>query len=156
MTQRINLYAIDQKALEPMIAIEAYLQKSGLEHALMHLVKMRASQINGCAYCLHMHSADALKEGEDTKRLLLLDAWRESRLYTPRERAALAWTEALTNIAQTHAPDADYAELKARFNDQEIADLTLLAATINSWNRLAIGLRAEHPNDKPVRQTEAA
>jgi AhpD family alkylhydroperoxidase len=156
MTQRINLYAIDQKALEPMIAIEAYLQKSGLEHALMHLVKMRASQINGCAYCLHMHSADALKEGEDAKRLLLLDAWRESRLYTPRERAALAWTEALTNIAQTHAPDADYAELKARFNDQEIADLTLLAATINSWNRLAIGLRSEHPNDKPVRQTEAA
>jgi AhpD family alkylhydroperoxidase len=156
MTQRINLYAIGQKAIEPMMTIEAYLQASGLEHALMHLVKMRASQINGCAYCLHMHSADALKEGEDPKRLFLLDAWRESKLYTPRERAALAWTEALTRIAETHAPDEDYAELKARFSEKEIGDLTLLAATINSWNRMAIGLRSEHPNDKPVRQTEAA
>jgi AhpD family alkylhydroperoxidase len=156
MTTRLNLYAVGQKAIEPLMAIEAYLQKSSLEHALMHLVKMRASQINGCAYCLHMHSADALKEGEDAKRLLLLDAWRESKLYSPRERAALAWTEALTNISETHAPDEDYDGLKGLFSDQEIGDLTLLAATINSWNRLAIGLRSEHPNDKPAKQTQAA
>ena len=150
MTQRINLYAVGQKAIEPMLAIEAHLKDSGLEPALMHLVKMRASQINGCAYCLHMHSADALKEGEDPKRLFLLDAWPESKLYTPRERAALAWTEALTLVSRTHAPDADFAQVKAQFSDKEIADLTLLIGTINSWNRLAIGLRSEHPNDKPA------
>lgn len=156
MTQRINLYAIGQKSIEPMMAIEAYLQDCGLDHALMHLVKMRASQINGCAYCLHMHSADALKEGEDAKRLFLLDAWRESKLYTARERAALAWTESLTLISQTHAPDADYAEVKAQFSDKEIGDLSLLIATINSWNRLAIGLRSDHPNDKPAKEAVAA
>jgi AhpD family alkylhydroperoxidase len=157
VTQRLNLYALNQKSIEPMLAIETYLKDCGLEHALMHLVKMRASQINGCAYCLHMHSADALKEGEDAKRLFLLDAWRESKLYTPRERAALAWTEALTNISETHAPDEDFAALKAQFSDKEIGDLSLLVATINSWNRLAIGLRSEHPNDKPARtRAEAA
>ena len=156
MTQRINLYAVGQKAIEPMLAIEAYLQASGLEHALMHLVKMRASQINGCAYCLHMHSSDALKEGEDAKRLFLLDAWEESNLYTPRERAALAWTDALTKVAETHAPDAVYAEVKAQFSEQEIADLTVAIGMINTWNRISIGLRSEHPHDKPARQTEAA
>jgi AhpD family alkylhydroperoxidase len=156
MTQRIDFRAVVPDGYAALLNVEKYLQKCGLDRRLVVLVQMRVSQINGCAYCLHMHSADALKEGEDPKRLFLLDAWRESKLYTPRERAALAWTEALTNIAQTHAPDADYAELKARFNDQEIADLTLLAASINSWNRMAIGLRSEHPNDKPVRQTEAA
>lgn len=156
MTQRLNLYAIGQTSIEPLLAIEAYLKASGLEPALMHLVKMRASQINGCGYCLHMHSADALKEGEQPKRLFLLDAWQESHLYTPRERAALAWTEALTKVSETHAPDADFDPLKGLFSDKEIADLTLVIATINSWNRLAIGLRTEHPNDKPARATEAA
>ena len=156
MTQRLNYYALAQKPLELLLGVEEYLKGSGLESGLLHLVKMRASQINGCAYCLHMHSADALKDGEDAKRLFLLDAWEESNLYKPRERAALAWTEALTKVAETHAPDADYAELKAHFSDQEIADLTVAIGMINSWNRISIGLRSEHPNDKPARRTEAA
>ena len=156
MTQRLNLYAMNQKSIEPMLAIEAYLKDCGLEHALMHLVKMRASQINGCAYCLHMHSSDALKDGEEAKRLFLLDAWEESNLYTPRERAALAWTEALTKVAETHAPDEVYAEVKAQFSEQEIADLTIAIGMINTWNRISIGLRSEHPHDKPAKQTEAA
>jgi AhpD family alkylhydroperoxidase len=150
MTQRLNLYAVAQKPLELLLGLEAYLKDSGLEHGLVHLLKMRASQINGCAYCLHMHSADALKEGEDPKRLFLLDAWQESNLYTPRERAALAWTEALTNVAETHAPDETFAALKPHFTEQEIADLTMAIALINTWNRLAIGLRSQHPNDKPA------
>jgi AhpD family alkylhydroperoxidase len=150
MTQRLNLYALAEKPLQQLLAIEAYLNDSSLEHGLLHLVKMRASQINGCAYCLHMHSSDALKAGEEAKRLFLLDAWEESNLYTPRERAALAWTDALTKVSETHGPDADFAALKAQFSDQEIADLTLAIGMINNWNRLSIGLRAEHPNDKKL------
>lgn len=148
MSPRLNLYALAQKPLEQMLALEKYLTDSSLEHSLLHLIKMRASQINGCAYCLHMHSADALKEGEDAKRLFLLDAWEESSMYTPRERAALAWTEALTRVSETHAPDEDFAALKPHFSDQEIADLTLAIGIINTWNRLAIGLRSQHPNDR--------
>ena len=146
MTQRLNPYAVAQKAFEPMLAIETYLKET-LDHGLIHLVKTRASQINGCAYCLHMHTADALAEGEDAKRLFLLDAWRESKLYSDRERAALAWTEALTQVSETGAPDEAYEPLKAHFSDKEIADLTLLVATINSWNRIAIGFRSQHPKD---------
>jgi AhpD family alkylhydroperoxidase len=148
MTDRLNLYAPEgKKPLELMTALETYLQGSSIEHSLAHLVKVRASQINGCAYCLHMHTADALKEGETPARLFLLDAWEESHLYTPRERAALTWTESLTRISQTHAPDADYEAAKAQFNAQELIDLTLLITTINAWNRIAIGFRGHHPND---------
>jgi AhpD family alkylhydroperoxidase len=143
----MNPYQAAPKAFEGMRASEAYLHQSGLEHSLIELVKTRASQINGCAFCLHMHTADALKAGEDAKRLFLLDAWRESNLYTPRERAALGWTEALTKVSETHAPDEDYAALKAQFSEKEMADLTLLIATINAWNRIAIGFRNAHPND---------
>ena len=156
MTQRLNYYGLAQKPMELLLGIETYLGESSLGHRLLHLVKMRASQINGCAYCLHMHSSDALKEGEDAKRLFLLDAWEESNLYTPRERAALAWTDSLTKIAETHAPDEVYAEVKAQFGEQEIADLTIAIGMINTWNRISIGLRSEHPHDKPARQTEAA
>ena len=156
MTQRLNYYGLAQKPMELLLGIEAYLGECSLGHRLLYLVKMRASQINGCAYCLHMHSSDALKEGEDAKRLFLLDAWEESNLYTPRERAALAWTDALTKVAETHAPDAVYAEVKAQFSEQEIADLTVAIGMINTWNRISIGLRSEHPHDKPARQTEAA
>jgi AhpD family alkylhydroperoxidase len=106
---------------------------------------MRASQINGCAFCLHMHSKDARAAGETEERLYLLNAWRESSLYTPRERAALAWTEALTLVAQTGAPDADYEGLKPHFSETEIVNLTLLIGLINSWNRMAVGLRSQHP-----------
>jgi AhpD family alkylhydroperoxidase len=148
MTTRLNLYAKAGKALEPMLAMEANIKASGLEHSLIELVKMRASQINGCAFCLHMHSKDARAAGETEERLYLLDAWRESSLYSPRERAALAWTESLTRIAETGAPDADWEAVKAEFSEDEIVHLTLLITTINAWNRIAIGFRAHHPNDK--------
>ena len=155
MTQRLNPQTVAPKAIEPMLALEAYLAGCGLEESLRHLVKMRASQINGCAYCLHMHSSDALAHGETPARLFLLDAWDESRLFTPREKAALAWTDALTNISRTHAPDGDYEALKAHFSEAEIVNLTMLIGAINSWNRLSIGLRAQHPHDRPARQAAA-
>jgi AhpD family alkylhydroperoxidase len=148
MTQRLNYYAAGQKLIEPMLAIEEMIKAGPLEESLNHLVKMRASQINGCAYCLHMHSADARKAGESEARLYLLDAWHESNLYTPRERAALAWTESLTRVAKTHAPDADYELVKSQFSDEELVHLTLLITNINAWNRLSIGFRAVHPNDR--------
>jgi AhpD family alkylhydroperoxidase len=122
-------------------AVEIYLAKCGLPKRLIELVKFRASQMNGCAYCLDVHSKDARKAGETEQRLYLLDAWRESPHYTPAERAALAWTEALTRVAETRAPDADYAALREHFSDKEIVDLTYLIGMINVWNRLAIGMR---------------
>jgi AhpD family alkylhydroperoxidase len=147
MSPRLNLYAAAPKALEPMMALGPAIAASTLEPALIHLVEIRASQINGCANCLHMHSADARKAGEREERIYLLDAWRESKMYTPRERAALGWTDALTKIYETHAPDADYEALLPHFNEAEIMYLTVLITAINGWNRIAIGLRAEHPND---------
>ena len=113
--------------------------------SLLNLVKLRASQINGCAFCLDMHSKDARKLGETEQRLYLLNAWRESPIYTPAERAALAWTEALTQIAETHAPDADYELLQKHFSAKEVADLTILIGMINLWNRVAVGMRTQHP-----------
>ena len=145
MTTRLNPYAVAPQGVQKMIELEDILRNSGLEFSLYELVKMRASQINGCAFCLHMHSKDARAAGETEERLYLLSAWRESSLYTPRERAALAWTESLTNLAQTDAPDADYDGLKAHFSEVEIANLTLLIGLINSWNRMAVGLRSQHP-----------
>jgi AhpD family alkylhydroperoxidase len=155
MTKRLNPYVTAPDTMKPMIALEASIKESGLEHSLIHLVKMRASQINGCAYCLHMHSADAIKEGESPARLFLLDAWQESALYTPRERAALAWTDALTLISQSHAPDEAYDEALRHFSPEEMMKLTLLIGTINTWNRIAIGFRSAHPNDRPARAEPA-
>jgi AhpD family alkylhydroperoxidase len=148
MTQRLNFYGIAPKAFEPLMAIEAILKGSTLAHALLELVKIRASQINGCANCLHMHTSDARKAGETEARIYLLNAWRESNLYSARERAALAWTEALTLVAETHAPDADYEAARALFNDEELVHLTLAISAINAWNRIAIGFRTEHPHDR--------
>lgn len=145
MTTRLNAYAVAPEGVKKMAELEEVLRNSGLEYSLYELVKMRASQINGCAFCLHMHSKDARAAGETEERLYLLNAWRESSLYTPRERAALAWTEALTNVAQTGAPDADYDGLRGHFSEAEIVNLTLLIGLINSWNRLAVGLRSQHP-----------
>jgi AhpD family alkylhydroperoxidase len=148
MTTRLNPYTVAPKAFEPLMALEDRFAAGPLGHTLIALVKTRASQINGCAYCLHMHTSDALKEGERPERLYLLDAWDESTMYTPRERAALAWTEALTRVSATHAPDADYEGLTPHFSPEEIVELTLLIATINSWNRIAIGFRLHHPHDR--------
>ena len=141
--QRLNAPQASPDALKAMLGLEAFLAKSSIEQPLLALVKMRASQINGCAYCLDMHSKDARAEGETEQRLYLLDAWRETDFYTPRERAALAWTEALTLIAETHAPDDVFEEVRAQFSDREIADLTLAIAAINGWNRLSIAFRTK-------------
>ena len=145
MTTRINLYAVNPKAIEGMLTLEEHFKTSTIEPLLRDLVRMRVSQINGCAYCLHMHSKDARAQGEAEERLYLLSAWRESSLYTDRERAALGWAEALTMIAETAAPDADFEGLKPHFGEAEIVDLTLLITTINAWNRIAIGFRSQHP-----------
>ena len=133
------------EAVKAMMTLEASIAKSGLEESLRHLVKLRASQINGCAFCIHMHTTEARKHGDSEMRLYMLNAWRESPLYSDRERAALAWTEALTLVAQTGAPDADYELVKAQFSDAEQVQLTFLIGAINVWNRLQVGFRAAHP-----------
>jgi AhpD family alkylhydroperoxidase len=124
--------------------VEAYIQRCGLPPQLVELVKLRASQLNGCSFCLDMHSKDARRHGETEQRLYVLSGWRDSPLYTPTERAALAWTEALTLVSDTHAPDSDYEPLSQHFSDKEITDLTILIGMINLWNRLAIGMRYVH------------
>jgi AhpD family alkylhydroperoxidase len=146
-TQRLNPYTVVPDGTAALLNVENYLQKCGLDHKLIALVKTRVSQINGCAYCLHMHTEEARKLGESDTRLYLLDAWHESNLYSPREGAALAWAESLTNIAATHAPDHVYEEARRHFPEKELADLTIAIAMINAWNRLAIGMRAVHPGD---------
>lgn len=135
------------EAAKAMLALSASLSATatGLEHSLLELVKIRASQINACAFCIHMHTTDARKHGESEMRIHMLPAWRESPLYSDRERAALAWTEALTLVAQTGAPDADYDLLKAHFTEAEQVNLTLAIGLINAWNRLQVGFRAQHP-----------
>jgi AhpD family alkylhydroperoxidase len=143
----MDIHAVVPDGYAALLNVEKYLQKSGLDRRLIVLVQMRASQINGCAYCLHMHSEEARRLGESDTRLYLLDAWHESALYTARERAALAWTEAITNIAQTHAPDAVYEEARRQFSEKELADLSIVIAMINAWNRLSIGSRAAHVSD---------
>src|SRR3978361_723817 len=145
MKPRINFYQAAPDTIKALTALEAQVQASGLEQSLIELVKTRASQINGCAYCINMHTADARKHGETEQRLYLLNAWRESPLYTERERAALAWTEALTLIAETHAPDDVYEAMRAQFSESEAVNLTMLIGAINAWNRVAIGFRAIHP-----------
>ena len=146
MTERLHApFKFAPDAYKAIMAIETAVKASGLELSLIELVKMRSSQINHCAFCIHMHSTDARKEGESEMRLYMLDAWRESSLYTPRERGALAWTEALTLVADTGAPDADYDLARKEFNDAELVNLTFLIGTINAWNRPAIGFRLAHP-----------
>jgi AhpD family alkylhydroperoxidase len=146
MKARLNPFQAAPEEMKALTALENAIQASGLEPSLIHLVKTRASQINGCAYCIHMHTRDARAHGEREERLYLLDAWRESPLYSDRERAALEWTEAVTLVSQTHVPDAVYDEVKRHFAEGELAKLTLLIATINAWNRIAISFRSVHPS----------
>jgi len=145
MKARLNAYQADPNAMKALMTLENYVQSSGLEPSLIDLVKTRASQINGCAYCIHMHTREARGHGESEERLYLLDAWRESPLYTERERAALAWTEAVTLVSETHVPDAVYEEARKQFGEAELVKLTVLVATINAWNRIAISFRSVHP-----------
>ena len=136
---------------QAMRGLETYLHQSGLETSLLLLIKLRASQINGCAYCIDMHWKDLRAAGESEQRLYGLDAWHESPYYTARERAALAWTEAVTLIREGHVSDEVYERVKPHFNDKELADITLAVATVNAWNRLAIASRAEAGKYQPAR-----
>ncbi|RFP17604.1 carboxymuconolactone decarboxylase family protein [Duganella sp. BJB488] len=145
MNARIDFYNASPDAMKAMIALEVAVNKLGLEAPLLELVKLRSSQINGCAYCVDMHTTDARKAGETERRLHGVAVWRETPFFTERERAALAWTEALTRLAATHAPDADYELLRAQFSPKEQVDLTLAINTINGWNRLAVGFRKMPP-----------
>ena len=145
MKPRMNFYQAAPDTMKALMALETQIQSTGLEKSLIELVKIRASQINGCAFCINMHTQDARKLGETEQRLYMLSAWRESPLYTDRERAALAWTDAVTLIADTHAPDDLYEELRAHFSEPEMVNLTMLIGAINAWNRIAISFRAIHP-----------
>ena len=145
MTPRFNAFKVSPNLTKALMGVEAALADSGLEHGLAELVRLRASQINGCSFCIHTHVADARAHGETDLRMIMLDGWRESPLFTDRERAALAWTESLTRIAKTHAPDADYELVKSQFSEGEIVALSILIGQINSWNRLQIAARFAHP-----------
>jgi AhpD family alkylhydroperoxidase len=141
MEHRTNAFTASPKAYQAMAALEQFVDSCGLERPLLELVKMRASQVNGCAYCLDMHSKDARALGETEQRLYALSAWRDTPLYSERERAALEWTEAITLISETHAPDDVYERVSKQFRPEELANLTVAIATINSWNRLSIAFR---------------
>jgi AhpD family alkylhydroperoxidase len=142
MNPRINLLVVNPKSIQPMVALQTYVDGSGLEPQLVRLVKVRASQINGCAYCIDMHSKDARTEGESEQRLHGLTAWRETPFYSDRERAALAWTEAVTFVNDGHVPDAAFAAAREQFSEEELVNLTLAITTINAWNRLSVAFRA--------------
>jgi AhpD family alkylhydroperoxidase len=143
MTARLDFFKTAPQIMGPMLKLSE-VANSSLEHGLVELVKLRASQINGCAHCIKMHTTDARKAGETEDRIYLLNAWHESHLYSERERAALAWTEALTCLADTRAPDADYEAMKAHFSEEEQVKLTLLIGVINIWNRFCVGFRTPH------------
>jgi AhpD family alkylhydroperoxidase len=148
MTPRLDPFAAAPALMKAWLAYGTAIPHGSLESSLVELVKIRASQINGCARCLHMHTIDARKQGESEERLYLLDAWRESPLYSPRERAALAWTEALTLVSETRAPDDVYQALQAAFTEEEQVALTLLIVAINGWNRIQVGFRGIHPVER--------
>jgi AhpD family alkylhydroperoxidase len=148
VTSRLNPFAAASGLMQQWLQMSHAIHGSGLEESLLELVEIRASQINGCAVCLHMHTAAARQHGQSEERLYLLDAWRESPLYTPRERAALGWTEALTLLSETHAPDDAYEALREHFTEEERVQLTLQVAVIYGWNCLNVGFRAIHPVEK--------
>jgi AhpD family alkylhydroperoxidase len=149
MKPRIDTFRVSPKAYQAMNGLQQYVNECGLEHSLMELVKMRASQINGCAFCLDMHSKDARAAGETEQRLYLLDAWREVDLYSERERAALEWTEAVTKVTEGHVPDDVFATASTQFSEEELVNLTMAVVAINGWNRLAIAFRAEAGKYQP-------
>ena len=154
MEQRIDYLKVGRGVYQAMMGLEKYLHESGLEEPLLHLIKLRASQINGCAYCIDMHWKDLRSIGENEQRAYGLDAWQESPYYTDRERAALAWTEAVTNIQSGHAPDEVYEEAVKQFTEKELADLTLAIAAINAWNRLNIAARTVPGSYQPTKARE--
>jgi AhpD family alkylhydroperoxidase len=156
-SERINISkALSSDAYKAMYALEHYIQKSSLEHSLLHLIRTRASMLNGCAYCLDMHTKDARAAGESEQRLYGLAAWKETPYYNERERAALLWTDAVTLVSETHVPDEVYEQVRAHFNEQELIDLTLAVIAINSWNRLVISTRVTPGSYQPAQNVATA
>jgi AhpD family alkylhydroperoxidase len=151
MPRRVNYITAWPEAAKAMLALQDAVNTSGLETPLVNLVCLRASQINGCAYCIDMHSKDALAGGESEDRLYLLDAWRDTSAYSDRERAALAWTEAVTRVSDGHVPDDVYDQARSEFSDEELVKLTLAIATINAWNRFGIAFRLPPGHYQPQR-----
>ena len=156
MEQRINAFEKGQGALKAMLGISAYLAKSPLEKNLLHLIGYRVSQINGCAYCLDMHSKDLRHEGETEQRIYMVSAWQETPLYTAREKAALAWAESITLLGEGHVPDEVFDKVKKEFSDKELIDLTLAVATINAWNRINVAFRTTPGGYQPGQSNTAA
>jgi len=142
MEARLDYSKASPEAYKAMLHMEGVVRRSGIDPKLLELMKIRASQLNGCAYCIDMHTKDARLNGEIEQRIYALDAWRETPFYTDKERAALAWTEAITNIQIGHAPDTVYGELRKNFSEEEIVNITLAITTINAWNRIALGFRS--------------
>jgi AhpD family alkylhydroperoxidase len=149
MESRINPFKAAPKAYQAMAALQVYANSTGLEGPMMELVKLRASQINGCAYCIDMHTKDARAAGESEQRLYMLNAWREAPFYSDRERAALEWTESLTKLTEGHVPDAAYASVKPHFSDEELTNLSVAIVVINGWNRLCVAFRVEPGHYQP-------
>ena len=141
MHTRIDYTKFAPNAVKAILGLEQYVVNSGIEQSLLELVRLRASQINGCAYCVDMHSADAKKAGESERRLHAVVVWRDSPFFTTRERVALAWTESVTLLSETHVPDELYNEVLTCFSEKELIDLTMAIITINSWNRIAVSFR---------------
>jgi len=155
MEPRIDFLKVGRGAFEALLGVEKYVNGSGLEPTLLDLIRLRASQINGCAYCIDMHWKDLRAAGEIEQRLYGLDAWEESPYYSDRERAALAWTEAVTNIQEGHVPDSVYEHVRKSFTEKELADLTLAITAINSWNRLNIAVRTVPGTYQPAKSHTA-
>lgn len=145
MKQRLQFFAKAPEIMKAVMALNKAVEECGLEASLMHLVKLRASQINGCSYCVEMHSREARLDGETETRLYLVAAWRESPLFSERERAALAWTEKVTNISDNGIPDDLYARTLEQFSEEELVKLTVVIGMINTWNRLCVSFHAIHP-----------
>ncbi|WP_409316875.1 carboxymuconolactone decarboxylase family protein [Pseudomonas sp. KCJK9016] len=146
MSPRLDYYSASPKAMKAMIALEALTSSLSIEAPLLHLIKIRASQLNGCAFCTDMHSVEARRAGETDRRLYAIAVWRDSGFFNLRERAALAWTEAVTLLAESHVPDDVYEQARTQFNEGELVDLTMAVSTISSWNRLAVSFR-QVPSD---------
>jgi len=154
MKPRLNPFTVSPAGLKAMLGLEEYLQQSGLDEKLMDLIKLRVSQINGCAYCIDMHWKDLRALGESDQRLYGLDAWEESPYYSARERAALEWAEAVTRLSEGHVPDEVFERVRPHFNDRELADLTLGVTTINAWNRLNVAFRTPAGHYKSTKGTQ--
>jgi len=147
METRLNHTKASPESYKAILALETFVQNSGLERRFIHLIKLRASIINGCAYCVDMHVKESRHDGLSEQWINLMSVWRESTVYTAQERALLGWVDAVTRIADTGAPDGDFDALKAHFSDEEIVKITLAIGTINTWNRIAVGFRMQHPVD---------